>query len=141
MGDIYGFITSLFFGLYFLSIRVARRRHGAGALTFKSTVITTAILLVVALIAGQNLWPQTMVGILALFALGFISHTGGQGLLAVALGSLSATFSSLVIFIEAVAAAVFAWIIVNETLSPLQLAGGILILAGIWVARPRGEKQ
>jgi len=61
--------------------------------------------------------------------------------LAVALGSLSATFSSLVIFIEAVAAAVFAWIIVNETLSPLQLAGGILILAGIWVARPRGEKQ
>jgi len=45
------------------------------------------------------------------------------------------------LFLEAVAAAVFAWIIVNETLSPLQLAGGILILAGIWVARPRGEKQ
>lgn len=141
LGDIYGFITSIFFGLYFLAVRVARRDHGAGALTFKSTLITATVLLLVALIAGQSLWPQTMVGILALLALGFISHTGGQGLLAVALGSLSATFSSLVIFIEAVAAAIFAWIIVNESLSLFQLAGGVLILAGIWIARPRGEKQ
>ena len=39
LGDVYGFATSIFFGLYFLSVRVARRTHGAGALTFKSTLI------------------------------------------------------------------------------------------------------
>ncbi len=135
-GDIYGFITSLFFGLYFLAIRVARRTHKAGALTFMSTLITATLLFFVALISGQSLIPQTLIGIAALFALGFISHSGGQGLLAVALGSLSASFSSLVIFIEAIAAAIFAWMVFNEIMTPLQLAGGALILVGIWVARP-----
>ena len=34
LGDVYGFATSIFFGFYFLAIRVARRRSGAGAVTF-----------------------------------------------------------------------------------------------------------
>ena len=136
LGDIYGFITSIFFGLYFLAIRVARRNHNAGALTFMSTLVTAVIIFLVALISGQGFIPQSLTGIAALLALGFISHTGGQGLLAVALGSLSAAFSSLVIFIEALAAAVFAWLIFAEELTPLQIAGGGLILIGIWIARP-----
>ena len=41
----------------------------------------------------------------ALAGLALISHSGGQGLLTYALGHLAAAFSSLVIFIEAVAAA------------------------------------
>ncbi|MBZ0230372.1 MAG: DMT family transporter, partial [Bauldia sp.] len=54
-----------------------------------------------------------------------------------ALGHLPAAFSSLVIFIEALAAAVFAWTLLGEPVSWLQAAGGVLILAGIAVARPR----
>lgn len=137
LGDIYGLVTSVFFGLYFLAVRVARRRHGAGALTLKGTAVTAGILLVVALIAGGPLWPDEPSEMAALFALGLVSHTGGQGLLAVALGSLSAVFSSLVIFIEAVAAAGFGWAFAGEALSLPQLGGGALILAGIWIARPR----
>ncbi|EFL88818.1 DMT family transporter [Ahrensia sp. R2A130] len=137
LGDIYGLLTSVFFGLYFLAVRVARRSCGAGALTFSSTSITAAILLVVALALEPTLWPATATGLAALLALGLISHTGGQGLLAVAMGSLSAQFGSLVIFIEALAAAAVAWIIFSEALTPLQLAGGALILAGVYVARPR----
>jgi drug/metabolite transporter (DMT)-like permease len=68
-----------------------------------------------------------------------ISHAGGQGLLAVALGRLPAIFSSLVIFLEAVAAAVFGWVILGETLTLVQALGGTLILVGIWVARPRAQ--
>lgn len=137
IGDIYGVCTSLFFGLYFLAVRVARRKHGAGAMTFMSTAITASILFITAIVAGQGLVPQTMTGVAALLALGIFSHSGGQGLLAVALGSLSAAFSSLVIFIEALAAAFFGWLVFSEALTPLQSAGGLLILAGIWIARPR----
>lgn len=137
LGDIYGFITSLFFGLYFLAIRVGRRTHGAGALTLLSASITALVLLVVALIAGQSLLPQTLVGVSALLALGLVSHTGGQGLLAVALGALSAGFASLVIFVEALAAALFGWLVFAEVLTPLQGLGGCLILLGIWIARPK----
>ncbi len=138
-GDIYGLVTSFFFGLYFLAVRVARRNHEAGALTFSSTIVTTIILFAVTVVSGQEFLPETLGGVGALAALGIISHSGGQGLLAVALGSLSAVFSSLVIFIEALAAAIFGWVLLDEELSAGQIGGGILILSGIWVARPSSD--
>jgi drug/metabolite transporter (DMT)-like permease len=72
-----------------------------------------------------------------LLALALVSQVGGQGLLAFALGSLPATFSSLVIFLEAVAAAALGWIALGETLTPIQALGGLLIVVGIFIARPR----
>jgi len=38
----------------------------------------------------------------------------------VALGRLPAVFSSLVIFLEAIAAALFAWVLLGEAISPVQ---------------------
>jgi drug/metabolite transporter (DMT)-like permease len=137
LGDLYGFITSLFFGLYFLAIRVARRNRKAGELTFLSTIITTGMLLLTVLISGNKMLPDTTQGAMSLVALGVFSHAGGQGLLAISLGALTAAFSSLVIFVEAIAAAILGWAIFGETLGPLQLAGGLLILFGVWQARPR----
>ena len=137
LGDVFGFLTSIFFGFYFLAIRVARRQREAGAVTFMSTIITMLILLAVTLISGQGFIPQTALGVAALLALGLVSHSFGQGLLSVALGSLSAAFSSLVIFIEALAAAIVGWLILSEALTPLQFLGGALILLGVWVARPQ----
>ena len=137
LGDIYGFITSIFFGLYFLAVRVARRTHNGAEITFLSTIVTAAILLGVALISGNDMFPDTMIGVGSLIILGVICHAGGQGFLAVALGSLTAAFSSLVIFVEAAAGAYFGWLVYNEHVSMLQAFGGLLILSGVWVARPR----
>jgi drug/metabolite transporter (DMT)-like permease len=69
-----------------------------------------------------------------------ISHAGGQGLLAIALGRLPTMFTSFVIFIEAFAAALAAWVVLGEALAPLQALGGAAILAGIWIARPKNDK-
>ncbi|MCZ7641689.1 MAG: EamA family transporter [Pseudorhodoplanes sp.] len=54
---------------------------------------------------------------------------------------MPATFSSLVIFLEAIAAAALAWLILDEALGPLQWLGGLLILGGIYVARPRRRAE
>ena len=67
----------------------------------------------------------------------WVSHAGGQGLLVFALGRLPAVFSSLVIFLEALAAALFGWVLLAERLSLPQALGGALILVGIWIARPK----
>ena len=138
-GDVYGIATAFFFGLYFLFVGRARAASGAARVTFVSGVVTAAVLLAVALLFDSRVVPQTWSGIAALAAMALISHAGGQGLLAVALGRLPAVFSSLVIFLEAVAAAIFGWLILNEALSPAQALGGLLILIGIWVARPKPE--
>lgn len=136
-GDLYGIATSFFFGAYFLAVRAARRRSGVGRIVFLSSLVSAVILLPVAGLVEGRILPQSLEGTAAVVALALVSHTGGQGFLTYALGHLPAAFSALVIFIEALAAAVFAWLLLGEPVSALQAAGGALILAGIAAARPR----
>jgi drug/metabolite transporter (DMT)-like permease len=137
LGDALAIGTGVFFGLYFLTVGAARKETGAARVTFEMSLITIAILLVAALIVEGDILPKTATGWGVLFALALVSHAGGQGLLSVALGRLPTVFSSLVIFLEAVAAAGFAWVLQNEPVSPIQAIGGAIILGGIWIARPR----
>ncbi|QFU15425.1 DMT family transporter [Microvirga thermotolerans] len=137
LGDLYGVATAFFFGLYFLFVGKARAAAGAARVTFESGVVTSAALLVVALALDGRILPQTWPGLAALVAMALVSHAGGQGLLSVALGRLPPVFSSLVIFLEAVVAALFGWLLMGEALTPVQALGGAAILAGIWTARPR----
>jgi drug/metabolite transporter (DMT)-like permease len=137
LGDLYGLVTGVFFGLYFLAVQAARRDRSAARVTFEAGVITAALLLLTALGLEHQLLPRSLHGLLALVALGWISHAGGQGLLSIALGHLPATFSALVIFLEAIAAACLAWVLLGEPVTLIQAGGGLLILAGIYVARPR----
>lgn len=136
IGDIYGLITSVFLGLYFIAMRAGRRTLESGTLFMSSTLVTCIVLFAVALIAGDAMLPATSRGWASLVSLGVFTHAGGQGLVTIALGSLSAMFSSLVIFIEAVAAAFFGWWLFDEAMTPSQLLGGLLILLGVWLARP-----
>lgn len=146
-GDLFGLGTALFFGLYFVFVSRARESSGAARVTFEATLITAILLLAIAfflegrLLPASNSWlsPETIRLAAALIALGVISHAGGQGLLSVALGRLPAVFSSLVIFLEAIVAALAAWIAFGEALSLPQVFGGALILIGIWIARPPPE--
>jgi drug/metabolite transporter (DMT)-like permease len=141
IGDALAIGTGVFFGLYFLSVGAARKDTGAARVTFEMSLITIAILLVAALVVEGDMMPHSAQGWGVLFALALVSHAGGQGLLSVALGRLPTVFSSLVIFLEAVAAAGFAWVLQGEPVSLLQAIGGAIILGGIWIARPRNERQ
>lgn len=140
-GDLLGLATSLFFGLYFLAVRVARRTSGSGHIVFLSSILTSAVLLAATLLFEDRLMPSTLRGVGAVFGLSFVSHTGGQGLLAFALGFLPASFSSLVIFIESLAAAFFGWLFLGEPVSLLQGLGGALILGGLFIASPRRQRS
>ena len=137
LGDAYGIATGVFFGLYFLAVQTARKTTSAARLTFEATLITAAILFVVAFTLERTILPHSLRGVAALLAMAWISHSGGQGLLSIALGRLPAAFSSLVIFLEAIAAAGFAYLILGEPVTWVQALGGLAILAGIFVARPR----
>ena len=141
IGDIYGLITSVFLGLYFIAIRAGRKTSQSGELFFVSTCVTAIVLLAVALIMGGNFFPETSKGWASLVSLGVLTHAGGQGLVTAAMGVLTAMFSSLVIFIEAIAAAAFGWWLFDEKLDAIQLAGGFLILVGVWISKPSDKTQ
>src|SRR5260370_1343578 len=85
IGDAYGLVTGVFFGLYFLAVQAARRGSSAARVTFESSVITAALLLLVALVLEHQLLPQTLGGVAPPFRPPSVSPAPWQGLLAVAL--------------------------------------------------------
>ena len=79
--------------------------------------------------------PSSAFGWWMLVGLALISHAAGQGLIAYALAHLPAAFSSVSLLFQPVMAALFAWVLLAEGLVPLQIAGGIVVLFGIYLAR------
>lgn len=136
LGDGLGVVTAMFYAWYLLSVKGLRDR-GASTLWIMAvtTTITAVILLPVALASGEALLPATAAGWLKLLGLAWISHAAGQGLIAYALAQLPAGFTSVGLLLQPVMAAVFAWILLGEPLVALQVAGGAVVLAGIYLAR------
>lgn len=107
----------------------------AFALMAVTTTITAVLLLPVALFSGETLWPHSLHGWGVLLGIAWISHTAGQSLIAWALAHLPAAFSSVSLLLQPVLAGVFAWTLLAEPLSTLQIVGGIIVLIGIALAR------
>jgi drug/metabolite transporter (DMT)-like permease len=135
LGDALGVVTALFYAWYLMSMKGLRDR-GAATLQLMavSTTITAVILLPVAAASGEVLLPQSAAGWLTLAGLAWISHSGGQGLIAFALAHLPAAFSAVGLLLQPVLAAAFAWLLLAEPLSLLQCAGGAVVLFGIYLA-------
>lgn len=138
-GDIYGVITAGFFGSYLVAVKALRERgHAPGRIMLWSGMVTCGALLALTLAVGETLWPETWLGLAVLIGLAWTSQVGGQGLIAYGVGHLPASFTSLVILIEPLTAAVLGWWLLGEALGALQFLGGAAILAGILVARQNG---
>ena len=97
--------------------------------------------LISALWQGENpianfLWLDGSVvgwGVLILLAVG--PTIGGFGLYTVSLGILPASVANLIATLEPALTAILAYLLLGETLSPPQLAGSFMILAGVVVLR------
>src|SRR5437762_3403845 len=139
-GDALGVITAIFYAGYILAVKELRDR---GARTRElmafTTTVTALLLLPVALVSDEAFLPQSARGWLTLVALAWISHCAGQGLIAYSLAHLPAAFSSVSLLFQPVMAALFGWLFLGEALAPLQIAGGAIVLAGIYAAR-RGAR-
>src|SRR5207245_11099742 len=77
----------------------------------------------------------TAAGLLVLLGCAMTAQVLGQGLIAYALAHLPATFGALGLYVQVVAAGVYAWLLLGERLAPVQIAGGAVVLAAIALAR------
>lgn len=135
LGDGLGLATAVFYAAYQLCIKLGRGRHSTLSVMAVSTTVCALALLPIALASGEELFPQTTRGWLVLVGVATVSHCGGQGLIAWSLAHLPASFSSVALLFQPVSAAFFAWWIVGETLSPQQVLGGFVVLAGIVIVK------
>jgi len=134
-GDLLALLTACFYGAYMIAVAKLRGSHGSQEIMLWSSLVSGAVLLPTAWLMGETFLPATLSGWAVLFGLAWLSHALGQGLIAYALGHLPASFSSLVVLVQPVAAAFFGWLWLGEGLQTLQIAGGGVVLFGILLAR------
>jgi drug/metabolite transporter (DMT)-like permease len=140
LGDALGVVTAMFYAGYILAVKGLRDRGETTLhLMAVSTTITALFLFPAALASGDQMLPASAFGWWMLIGLALISHAAGQGLIAYALAHLPAAFSSVSLLFQPVMAALFAWVLLSEALVPLQMFGGLVVLAGIYLAR-RGSR-
>jgi drug/metabolite transporter (DMT)-like permease len=136
LGDVLSASTAVWYGLYFMAVRLARADNGVVRVMLWTSLVGAPLLLAAAAALGENLLPGHLAGWAALAGLG-LAHVAGQGAIAWALGRLPASTAALVVLIQPVAAALLAWLLFSEALSPLQAVGGALALAGVAFAQMR----
>ena len=141
LGDIFGIVTAFFFGSYILTIKHLRAGLPTGAIMFWSGLFSLPGLLLAALLTGEGFVSESLFGWSMIIGLALLAHTVGQGLAAYALAHLPASFASVAFLGEPVVAAILGWIILAEALGPLQGAGCIIILAGVWLAQRYGTRR
>jgi drug/metabolite transporter (DMT)-like permease len=135
LGDALGVVTAMFYAWYLLQVKGLRDRGVATLhLMAVTTTVTAVILLPAAMLSGEALLPQGTAGWFTLLGLAWITHAGGQGLIAYALAHLPAAFSAVGLLLQPVLAAGFAWLLLAEPLTALQCVGGAVVLSGIYLA-------
>lgn len=105
------------------------------ALTFSaiSGVAAAVTLLVVCLIIGTPLTGYSAQSWWSLIGLALVTQVGGHLSVAYALGQLPVSVTSVALLGQAPLTALLAVPLLHERLSALQIAGGALVLAGIFV--------
>ena len=140
-GDALSLVAAVFYGGYFLVVAHLRPRLPAFTIVTWTSLVCAALLLPLAILRGETLFPPTLLGWAPLLGIGLLVHVGGQGAIAYAFAHLSPQFTALGTYLQPVAAAVFAWILLGEKIGLADIAGSAVILAGIWIAHQGSRRD
>ena len=132
-GNALALIASVFFAAYL--IVTERVRRSMDTLTFNALAIagSTVTLLVIALAMDLPLWGYSPRTWAAFAGLGLVSQLAAYYALVYALGHLPATITSVGLLAQVPCTAALAWLLLGEPLTAVQIAGAVVVLAGIYV--------
>ena len=134
-GDALGLATALFYGGYQLSVKRLRGHYPVPVIMMWVACVSLPVLLVNSLIGGETMLTASWAAWGFLAAMAIVSHVVGQGLIVWALRHLPVSFSSVSLLVQPVAVALLAWPILHEPVRALQAVGGVIVLAGVFLAR------
>jgi drug/metabolite transporter (DMT)-like permease len=134
MGDALALVATLLATGYLLLAARLRRSASATRIVLWATTAAAVALLPVCLMAGDQLFPRTPAGWAIVVAVALCGQLG-QSLIVHSLADLRTAFAAIVSQMQPIAAALFAWIVLGESLGSIQAIGAILVIAGIAVAK------
>ncbi|NDC57562.1 MAG: DMT family transporter [Alphaproteobacteria bacterium] len=134
-GDLLALASAVWYAAYLVILREARRGVDVRVAMFVTTIASLAVAAAATFALGEAWLPKTAHGWLVLIGLGLLVHTLGQGLIAYGVGQLPIALSTVVLWVQPVAAAALSWVLFGEALGPLALAGAVLVLGGVWIVQ------
>ena len=139
-GDLVGLLAAFFYAAYQMSVERLRKRFSTITIMKFAIPISALCMVPIALASGDELLPVTLAGWAFLVALAAGPQVFGQGLIAWALAHLPVAFASVSLLIQPVTAGFVAWLLFDEVIGTQQAIGGLIVLAGIMLAR-RGSSR
>ena len=136
-GDAFALCAAIAYATYLMFIKQARAGLDGATATLGAAAVSAVALTCAALWRGEAMIPSSLLGWSIVFLLGVVSHAMGQGLTSVAIGRAPVGLVAVVILAQPPVSALLAWLVLGEAMTPLQMAGGAIILAAVLLARPR----
>ncbi len=139
VGDLYALLGAVFGAAYWMTGRAARRQmswagYTGGAYTAAAVLLIAAVLIAREPFTGYSAKTFVMFGLLAL-----VPQLVGHSAINWSLGYVPAALVAIAILGEPVGATALAVLFLGETPSGLEIAGGLLVLAGVYAALRPGR--
>jgi drug/metabolite transporter (DMT)-like permease len=134
-GDGLALLSTTFYAAYQLMVKAARLHYSTARLMAWSSSISALVLLPWALLTQGPFWPSDAAAWLPLVALALVAQLGGQTVIAYAFAHLPSSLASISLLIQPLTAAIAAWALFGESIGPLRLCGGALLLFGIYLSK------
>ncbi|NNC39079.1 MAG: DMT family transporter [Acidimicrobiia bacterium] len=136
MGFVFGIGSAFFFALSSVLIRIGQRQRAGDDGVLMTVTVNVLVLGLAASFAIRPPWTTT--GVAALLAAGVVGSVLGRSLNLRAVRLIGSTRASAFITGTPVAAAVVGWVVLEETVSPIEGFGGLLVIGGLlWLVRLR----
>jgi drug/metabolite transporter (DMT)-like permease len=142
LGVLFGLITGVAYSGFLLILRAGNAdiRRPAGPL-FDATLASAVGVAAYGLASGELDLTPGPVAQAWLIALALSSQVVGWLLISISLPRLPAVVTSILLTLQPVATVVFAALLVDESPSPVQLAGAAAILSGLVLASARAPRR
>ncbi len=142
VGSLLGLLSGVFYGGYYLAAQRGRETLDPLAYVWLAAAVSALVLFFTALLLRHPFTGYSAFTYLSFLMAGVITQVVGYLAINDALGRLPASIVSATMLGQPVATALLAYPILGERFSALQIAGGVAVLAGVFlVHRSRSKRE
>ncbi|WP_114520677.1 DMT family transporter [Altererythrobacter sp. ZODW24] len=139
VGDLFCIMAGFFYTFYILGLQRARITYGNWTLLSWSSLIGAPILLLIAVMLGEQVMPTVWWPVIVL---ALSSQLIGQGLLVWSLGHFPPLIIGMALLTQPAIAALVGWLRFGEALGPFDMLGMALVAGALVIARgKRAERR
>jgi drug/metabolite transporter (DMT)-like permease len=132
IGDLFCLAAGLLYAVYLLTLKGAREHFGSWSLLVWVSLFGAPVLLAIAIVLGEPIWPTDWTPIIILF---ISSQLVGQGLLVFSMRHFSPLVIGVALLTQPAVAAMIGYSVFGEVLSAIDIVGMALLGSALVLSR------